>query len=88
MGPVTDHTFEHLAPSDQMITRTRRRLLMAARALRDNGVAPPGAEDPHVFRGVRSGYFVTGHQGPWQEVYAKQLTTAVHPARAPLRAAE
>ena len=35
MGPVTDHAFEHLAPSDQMITRTRRRLLMAARALRD-----------------------------------------------------
>ena len=33
MGPVTDHAFEHLAPSDQMITRTRRRLLMAARAL-------------------------------------------------------
>ena len=38
--------FEHLAPSDQMITRTRRRLLMAARALRDNGVLPPGVEDP------------------------------------------
>ena len=33
MGPITDHAFEHLAPSDQMITRTRRRLLMAARAL-------------------------------------------------------
>ena len=39
MGPVTDHAFEHLAPSDQMITRTRRRLLMAARALRDKRVA-------------------------------------------------
>ncbi len=38
MGPIVDHTLEHLAPSDQMITRTRRRLLMAARALRDNGV--------------------------------------------------
>ena len=29
--------FEHLAPSDQMITRTRRRLLMAARALARQG---------------------------------------------------
>ena len=27
MGPIVDHTFEHLGPSDQMITRTRRRLL-------------------------------------------------------------
>ena len=37
MGPIVDHEFEHLAPSDQMITRTRRRLLMAARALREGG---------------------------------------------------
>ena len=37
MGPIVDHSFEHLAPSDQMITRTRRRLLLAARALRDKG---------------------------------------------------
>ena len=51
MGPVTDHAFEHLAPSDQMITRTRRRLLMAARALRDNNVLPPGVEDAEVFAG-------------------------------------
>ena len=29
MGPIVDHTFEHLGPSDQMITRTRRRLLRA-----------------------------------------------------------
>ena len=25
MGDIVDHDFEHLAPSDQMITRTRRR---------------------------------------------------------------
>ena len=45
MGEIVDHTLEHLAPSDQMITRTRRRLLMAARALRDQGTSPPGVED-------------------------------------------
>jgi phenylpropionate dioxygenase-like ring-hydroxylating dioxygenase large terminal subunit len=87
MGPVTDHAFEHLAPSDQMITRTRRRLLMAARALRDKGVLPPGVEDAEVFRGARSGYFVSDDKGQWQEVYARQLTEALHPS-APLRAAE
>ena len=88
MGPITDHTFEHLAPSDQMITRTRRRLLMAARALRDKGVLPPGAEDPEVFRGARSGYLVSDDKTPWQEVYASQLAAAMHPPSAPLRAAE
>ena len=50
MGPIVDHEWEHLAPSDQMITRTRRRLLMAARSLRDQGVLPPGVEDAQVYR--------------------------------------
>jgi phthalate 4,5-dioxygenase oxygenase subunit len=79
MGPITDHTFEHLAPSDQMITRTRRRLLIAARALRDKAVLPPGVEDPDVFRGARSGYFVSDDTSSWQEIYAKQLAASVRP---------
>ena len=88
MGPIVDHTFEHLGPSDQMITRTRRRLLMAARALRDGGVRPPGVEDPEVFRGARSGYFVSADTRSWQEVYASELAAAVRPPPNPLRAAE
>ena len=88
MGPIVDHTFEHLAPSDQMITRTRRRLLMAARALRDHGTPPPGADDARVFHAARSGYFVSEGEHPWQEVYARRLAAAVHPASPPLRAAE
>jgi phenylpropionate dioxygenase-like ring-hydroxylating dioxygenase large terminal subunit len=88
MGPITDHTWEHLAPSDQMITRTRRRLLMAARALRDKGVLPPGVEDAEVFRGARSGYLVTDDQSSWQEIYRTQLAAALHPPPVPMRAAE
>jgi phthalate 4,5-dioxygenase len=87
MGPVVDHTFEHLAPSDQMITRTRRRLLMAARALRDKGTQPPGVEDAKAFRGARGGYLVSDDTTPWQEVYARQLAAASPPST-PLRAAE
>jgi hypothetical protein len=79
MGPIPDHTFEHLAPSDQMITRTRRRLLMAARALRANGQSPPGVEDAEVFREARSGFFITDDASPWQEIYAKQLAASVRP---------
>jgi phenylpropionate dioxygenase-like ring-hydroxylating dioxygenase large terminal subunit len=88
MGGIVDHTLEHLAPSDQMITRTRRRLLIAARALREKGTSPPGAEEPEVYRGARSGYFVSDDKSPWQEVYAKTLASAVHPTPTPLRAAE
>jgi phenylpropionate dioxygenase-like ring-hydroxylating dioxygenase large terminal subunit len=88
MGSIVEHELEHLAPSDQMITRTRRRLLMAARALSDKGELPPGAEDAEVYRGARSGYFVSDEESPWQEVYARQLAAAVHPEPRPLRAAE
>jgi phthalate 4,5-dioxygenase len=88
MGPILDHTFEHLAPSDQMITRTRRRLLMAARALRDNGERPPGAEDTMVFRDARGGYLVAGEGRSWQEVYAEQLASGWRPAVSGLHAAE
>jgi phthalate 4,5-dioxygenase len=87
MGAITEHAFEHLGPSDQMITRTRRRLLQAARALRDQGVPPPGAVDPEVFRGARSGFFTSGETRPWQEIYDRQLSDAVRPAEV-LRAAE
>ena len=54
MGPIVDHAFEHLAPSDQMITRTRRRLLMAARALRDKGIAAAGRRGPRASIAARA----------------------------------
>ena len=88
MGGIVDHEREHLAPSDIMITRTRRRLLTAARALRDQGVLPPGVENAEVYRGARSGYFVSVATGAWQQLYAEQLAAAVHPQPGPLRAAE
>jgi hypothetical protein len=80
MGPITDHGFEHLAPSDQMVARTRRRLLQAARALRDKGVLPPGIEHPEVFYGSRGGFFFTQPRTDWRELYAEQLRVAVRPA--------
>jgi phthalate 4,5-dioxygenase len=86
MGEIIDHGFEHLSPSDQMITRTRRRLLMAARALRDKGVLPPGAENTDVFRDARGGYFVADEGNSWQDAYTAQLALSSRPA--PLRAAE
>jgi phenylpropionate dioxygenase-like ring-hydroxylating dioxygenase large terminal subunit len=54
MGPILDRSSEHLGSSDTMVIRTRRRLLGAARALAEQGIAPPGAEQPRAYR-VRSG---------------------------------
>jgi phenylpropionate dioxygenase-like ring-hydroxylating dioxygenase large terminal subunit len=79
MGAILDHSLEHLAPSDQMITRTRRRLLLAARALRDDGVPPPGVDNVEVFRDARGGYFVSGNGNGWRDVYAAELASAVRP---------
>jgi hypothetical protein len=86
MGGILDHEWEHLAPSDIMITRTRRRLLTAARALRDEGVLPPGVENAEVYRGARSGYLVSAGTDAWQQLYAEELAAAVHPQQGPLRA--
>jgi phthalate 4,5-dioxygenase oxygenase subunit len=86
MGAIVDHGFEHLAPSDQMITRTRRRLLLAARALRDKGTVPPGVDSPDVYARARSGECVaTGDD--WQLVYGERLKHVIRPVELP-RAAE
>ncbi|MBU1360785.1 MAG: Rieske 2Fe-2S domain-containing protein, partial [Gammaproteobacteria bacterium] len=76
MGPVTDHAAEHLAPSDQMIARTRRLLLNAARAWRERGATPPGAQQPEVYFGARSGTFLDAPGSTLDAAYASQLDKA------------
>ena len=78
MGPITDHLFEHLGPSDMMIMRTRRRLLRAARALKKDGTVPPGVDNPDVYP-VRSGDFLTEAKIGWREAYDTQSHTAIRP---------
>jgi nitrite reductase/ring-hydroxylating ferredoxin subunit len=53
MGPVMDRTKEHLGTADATIIRVRRRLMDAAKALRDRGQVPPGVDHPELYR-VRS----------------------------------
>jgi phenylpropionate dioxygenase-like ring-hydroxylating dioxygenase large terminal subunit len=66
MGPIYDRTNERLGTSDQMIIRTRKRLIDAARALRDTGKVPPGVDDPAVYA-VRSGGAVLPRGADWIE---------------------
>ena len=50
MGPIYDRTQEHLGTTDAMVIFMRRRLIEAARALRDEGVVPVNADDPNLCR--------------------------------------
>ena len=76
MGPISDRTLEHLAPSDVMITRTRRCLVKAATEYQKNGTLPQSARDPEIFDGVRGGFFVADENVDWQEAYAAEVTAA------------
>lgn len=77
MGPIVDHTKEHLAPSDAMISSTRRRLLNAARDYAQNGTVPSGVDDPEVFWRARAGSFYADAKIDWLESYQEQLKAAV-----------
>ena len=50
MGPIYDRTQEHLGTTDAMVIYVRRRLIEAAWALRDQGVAPANVADGSMCR--------------------------------------
>ncbi|MGE5269121.1 MAG: Rieske 2Fe-2S domain-containing protein [Thiohalocapsa sp.] len=79
MGPVTDHLFEHLAPSDKMIMATRRRLLKVARGWAKDKAVPPGVDNPEIMYPIRSGDFVTEGKLGWRQAYERQLRASVRP---------
>ena len=87
MGAIVDHTREHLAISDLMITRTRRRMIQAARAA-EQGVAPPGVDHPELLQGARGGDFLSSASTGWLEAYGKQMRDAKNPTGALRVAAE
>jgi len=80
MGEISDRTLENLAPSDLMIVVTRRRLLDAARALRDEGIEPPGVNNPEIAAAARSGDLIAPADQPWLEAYEETLNEALHPS--------
>ena len=71
MGTIYDRTHEHLGTTDALIIRTRRRMITAAKALRDEGITPPGVDNPEIYRAaLRRRHpaphrrLVGGHGGP------------------------
>ncbi len=87
MGGITDHTFEHLAPSDHMITQTRKRLYLAAKAFAETGAVPPGAFDSTSFMRARAGDFVVPEGMDWQDAYERLMKASLNPT-GQLQAAE
>ena len=66
MGAINNRTKEHLGSTDQLIIRTRRKLIAVAKALRDEGITPPGVDTPEVYR-QRSGGVLLGRDTDWWE---------------------
>jgi phthalate 4,5-dioxygenase len=65
-GAIVNRTREHLATTDAMVIRVRRRLISAAKALREHGTIPPGVDEPRVYR-QRSGWAMLPEGTDWWE---------------------
>lgn len=78
MGGIVDHTFEHLAASDLMINRTRRRLIEATLAAA-KGIAPANVDRPELYQGARGGDFITPDSIGWLQAYAEELRLSKNP---------
>jgi phthalate 4,5-dioxygenase len=88
MGPCTDHSFENLAPTDQMIAFVRRRLTQSLRNFHEKGTVSPGVSDPELFFGARSGNFLCDPAVGFEEAYRAELGQATRwPAAEPDREA-
>jgi len=87
MGEIVDHTFENLAGSDLMISRTRRRILQAVRAAQ-HGATAPGVDRPETFQGARGGDFLSPNTVGWLEAYGEQMRDSKNPTGALKVAAE
>jgi hypothetical protein len=72
MGPILDRSSERLGTSDGMVIQVRKRLLDAARALRERGVTPDGVDAPGIY-GVRSASLVLPKEMNWLEGTADAL---------------
>ena len=79
MGPITDHEWEHLAPSDRMITLTRRTLVQTAQAFAKDRKPPPGVKNPDLFLAARSGDFLAHKNVDWMDAYWNRIRSSANP---------
>jgi phthalate 4,5-dioxygenase oxygenase subunit len=66
MGSIYNRSREHLGTTDQLIIRTRRRVINAAKALREHGITPPAVDRPELYA-QRSGGTILPRSVDWWE---------------------
>ena len=72
MGPIVDRSREHLIASDAMIVRVRRRLQRAAQELVEQGIVPPGVDNPGAYYGARGGILMSEGNRNFAEFYHQE----------------
>jgi hypothetical protein len=79
MGPIVDRTKERLVSTDVGIIMARGRLILAAKALSEKGVLPPGVNPEH--QRVRSASVILPPDQPFKIAAGEALIA--QPAVAP-----
>ena len=72
MGPIVDRSKENLVGTDKGIVMARRRLMRAAKALMEQGTAPPGVDPVH--QRVRSAAVVLRPDQAFKDAAKEALT--------------
>ncbi|MBM2811537.1 MAG: Rieske (2Fe-2S) iron-sulfur domain protein [Chloroflexi bacterium] len=70
MGAIYDRSKEHLGTTDLAIISARRRLIDAAKALRERGATPPGVAHPEWYK-VRGAAVLIPAEQSWVEATAE-----------------
>ncbi|MBV9173216.1 MAG: hypothetical protein JOZ81_24390 [Chloroflexi bacterium] len=80
MGPINDRTIERLGSSDLAVIAVRRRLLEAAKALRQRGVVPGEISDPDSYAVRADALFLPADQS-WFEATSerRKVVAGVNP---------
>jgi phthalate 4,5-dioxygenase oxygenase subunit len=80
MGPICDRTEEHLGTSDMAIIAVRKRLITAAKELRDHGMVPAEIADPDCYQ-TRSDAVILGADESWFEATAdrRRVVAGINP---------
>ncbi len=78
-SPILDRTQENLCSGDMTTIKARRMLLAAAKALREQGVVPPGVRDASIYR-VRAVSKIIPDGTDWVEGVKDDVTVATRAA--------
>ena len=77
MGPIVDHELEHLAQSDLLVVRTRRKMLDAMRAWQKDRRLPAALDKPDTYVSRWSGHVIAPNGQDMGDVYLNNIPKVV-----------